>query len=978
MSYEDDIVSSIRIRAVDETGDVTRGISKKIEELTRSFAGLIVGGGIEETVRRSYGAFAEWDRTMSRVQLSTSTTAAQLKGMGETFDEVAKMTGRSSVEIAKAFQEFASNTGQNFGPDLQKIFKTIGEASQVTGASVESMSRASAAAINNLKVPAGEMDNLIKKWSVELPTELEAFAQVAPRLMESMEAIGLKGAGSAEQIGLLFEAVNRSFGNTRQSFSVLNSLLNQVGNASTTLGSLMVPQMQAIQDKGGGVIDIFKALYTQLDAMHAFDPHNRPFLQQMFGVDFNDLKGVQVVMANLEEIQKRLAAGEDQIKVFGEVFGRNSKDAKSASDELLGSVDELGRGFGELMVSVGASEALKGLAATFHDIKETIEYIKSTKTEFSGRFRGEQSEAAERREQVQTLFTGGGALIGGGLAAPFGGFPAIGGALAGAGAGRAIADKALGPASSMSEEQLQAYARSHHLAGPKKYATGGLVNEPTLATIGEDGPEAVVPLNRLGGSNATSDNTSATKDNTEVIRQLTDYMRDGTGGGGYGGGYGGGGWGGGAGGGGGVEDGVGGGGSYGGGWGGGGRRGSVPGHTRGGAPAGGPAEGKPEGVGGYNFMGSQRARDMGMDVQPSEVQTFQTGLPGKLASIKANKFAGPEIVGFMQDLAAAGAPLDDFNGVYANKNIGNSGRPSQHKYGNAIDIERGFGSGPDNSPGLYAWAKANPEKFAEIQRKHSMRNLDTSSGASMHDWGHFEFSPLAYNRNAHGASAAAPGASAGVGSTVTGTASWYAPHTGFDGGGDQTSTGAQYSPTGFHAAINQSMRDQYGGVGKGGSKSGWALVEAPDGKSAVVEIDDVMGASMNRSGRVIDLNRGAENFFGGGGLHPGMKVTPLKGYKGAGGAVSPEQVNALKGGRPAAGSAAPASAPHGGGANDQFQEYLKMREHMEKPIRLSIEAPAAPPLYGHRRRMARQEQNYKSENLLGRYRYASNVDVGFA
>jgi hypothetical protein len=31
-------------------------------------------------------------------------------------------------------------------------------------------------------------------------------------------------------------------------------------------------------------------------------------------------------------------------------------------------------------------------------------------------------------------------------------------------------------------------------------ATGGIVTRPTLAVIGEDGPEAVVPLNRTPGS----------------------------------------------------------------------------------------------------------------------------------------------------------------------------------------------------------------------------------------------------------------------------------------------------------------------------------------------------------------------------------------------------------------------------------------------------------------------------------------------
>jgi hypothetical protein len=145
------------------------------------------------------------------------------------------------------------------------------------------------------------------------------------------------------------------------------------------------------------------------------------------------------------------------------------------------------------------------------------------------------------------------------------------------------------------------------------------------------------------------------------------------------------------------------------------------------------------GVGGYNFMGSARAHAMGMDIRafsPEAQMKWATGITNGNgpASIRANKYAGGDMAGFLKDLSDAGAPLDQFAGAYVHK-------PRQHGYGNALDIETGFGSGPDNSPHLYAWAKAHPKEFAAIQAKHHMRNLDTSSGASMHDWGHFEFSP---------------------------------------------------------------------------------------------------------------------------------------------------------------------------------------------------------------------------------------------
>jgi hypothetical protein len=189
-----------------------------------------------------------------------------------------------------------------------------------------------------------------------------------------------------------------------------------------------------------------------------------------------------------------------------------------------------------------------------------------------------------------------------------------------------------------------------------------------------------------------------------------------------------------------------------------------PSYIPGSAAAGG---GQYTGVGGYNFMGSARAAAMGMgDVThggPLAHLRWPTGIPEGEGptSIMANKYAGRDMAGFLKDLHDAGAPLKQFAGAYVNK-------PLQHGYGNALDIETGFGSGPNNSPLLYAWAQKHPKEFAEIQAKHHMRNLDTSSGARMHDWGHFEWTPEAKSAAIAGSNAAKsmPNIGAAIGGTA--------------------------------------------------------------------------------------------------------------------------------------------------------------------------------------------------------------------
>ena len=139
-------------------------------------------------------------------------------------------------------------------------------------------------------------------------------------------------------------------------------------------------------------------------------------------------------------------------------------------------------------------------------------------------------------------------------------------------------------------------------------------------------------------------------------------------------------------------------------------------------------------------MGSAKAKAMGMNISPGSAeshQNFDVGfkLPGGKTSIQANKYAGKDMAGFLKDLHDAGAPLTNFSGTYNYRQKRGGGGFSQHAYGNAMDIETGFGSGPDNSPALFKWAQAHPKEFAQIQAAHHMKNLTHG------DWGHFEWTP---------------------------------------------------------------------------------------------------------------------------------------------------------------------------------------------------------------------------------------------
>ena len=70
-----------------------------------------------------------------------------------------------------------------------------------------------------------------------------------------------------------------------------------------------------------------------------------------------------------------------------------------------------------------------------------------------------------------------------------------------------------GPEAVIPLESLSSQTMEINLAGIPKLATGGIVTEPTIAMIGEAGPEAVVPLD---GSNNIGGGISITIENLSV------------------------------------------------------------------------------------------------------------------------------------------------------------------------------------------------------------------------------------------------------------------------------------------------------------------------------------------------------------------------------------------------------------------------------------------------------------------------------
>jgi hypothetical protein len=894
MAYDDDIISQIRIRAVDETGDVMRDMSKRIRETTESFTKLAFGLGGAELARRSFESYAELTRVLERLKFTTKASDEQMSSLGETFDEVAKRTGRSTDEIAKSFQEFYILTGQQYGPALEKMFKTISEASQVTGTSLESLSRIAGAAINNMKVPQEQMDVLIKKLAIDLPGSLESFAQMAPRVTESLNNIGLTGAKNAEEAALAFNALNVAFGNTRLSASAINEVLNQLYDGSTMFGKIMKPTLMDIRKYGGDVTDTFESMYKKLDAMHAFDPSTDPAMLKILGLDANTIKAIKIWHDSLDVTKQKLKESADAGGEFGDRLKTVSRDPLAAINELKTGLENVKNTFGELMVEVGASEALKGVADTFNNISNAIRYMEGH----------EKLKESSSEDTWASIGSGAGAAVLGaaGFAAsgPLLGVPAgVVGMGAGGAAGRWAYRKSHGLDDSTSEHGSGFNPGSSELSDtggtgfnkrfgnwPPKMAEGGIVTKPTIAEIGENGAEAVVPLGGGTGGNSTKDNTEATKDNTNAINRMSAYMRSTN------------------------------------------RRGIYAGagvaYTPGAGETPTPAEAGIFGGGEHGGAAMYRP-GVGPRAHPGGGALYRPGvgprreagasggmLGGSAETASTTNLQGNEV------LAHERQPLVDeiendpslkedvFKMAAMEESKGVPRTATMEALFNRVSMIR------KHNPNYSIRNELHSGFYGPINRGGLNRPISAGSratSASAYDAAK-RGSNLIIGRTDQGAigdpNAAGPGRV-----RVPGTSGIYNYWQGSRGG---------------HHYSHEESAEFAAGLNQRASTANSPQASSPTDTNTVMKL------------------QGHEFPFSGGGTSKPSGSVFDQGTSGV----------------------------------SHLDQHRAMREEMERPIKMAIEAPQPPPLYSYRQRMARQQSRYQSDDMLGAPRYASQIDIGFA
>jgi hypothetical protein len=129
------------------------------------------------------------------------------------------------------------------------------------------------------------------------------------------------------------------------------------------------------------------------------------------------------------------------------------------------------------------------------------------------------------------------------------------------------------------------------------------------------------------------------------------------------------------------------------------------------------------GPGRYNFMHGQYG-----GAGQNQVKVTAGG-----KTFTVNAASAPYLKGFVDEIAAAGAPINSVGGLSI-RNIAGTGHLSQHAYGNAIDIDQHSRNVVDR--GFAVWAKTHPDQLrAALDRWGIINGGDWKNP----DFGHFEW-----------------------------------------------------------------------------------------------------------------------------------------------------------------------------------------------------------------------------------------------
>ena len=475
---------NILIKAKDQASQQLSKIQKNIGDLGGAFqkAGLgmmAVGGAVAGGFVLMGKSAADFDNAMREVNTMMNLSEEQFSELGQQVQDVSKEVGKSSVELSGALYQIVSA-----GVDASDAIAVLGVASKAAVAGVTDVETAAdglTTVLNAFKIPAKDANKVADIMFTTVKRGKTTFDQLSKALyaVSPMAATaGIKFEEVAAAIATVTKQGVPTTVATTQLRAAIQAMIKPTEDMSTAINALGYESGQAmIAENGmaGSMVLLAKQAGGSLEN-----------LGKMFG----SIEGLGAVMA---------LTGENS-KVFAEDLKATSEDAAGAVDAAYKTMNEgVSRQFEITMNKIKLQGEAIGatLLPIFSEILKDLQPIIDKFAIWV-----EKNEAL-----IPQLLKVSAAIIGvGGILFAIGSLAKMVIAL---NAALIIFHSLSGPAGWVMLGVAAALAAgtiigiNQLMPTVPSMASGGVVTRPTLAMIGERGPEAVVPLRGGMGMNVT-------------------------------------------------------------------------------------------------------------------------------------------------------------------------------------------------------------------------------------------------------------------------------------------------------------------------------------------------------------------------------------------------------------------------------------------------------------------------------------------